>query len=655
MIRILTRLIGIFIFCVTVNHGFAQKNKSDQESPVLFTLDKKPILAQEIIYLYRKPNQNKPEEFTEQKIEEYLDLFIKFKLKVEEARHRGLDTTAGFKKEYNSYREELRKPYLPDNKLVDSLTQLTYDRLKEEIRASHILIKVSPDASPADTARAYERVMAIRKRVLNGEDFGTVALETSEDESVKLNKGDLRYFTAMQMVFPFEQVAYRTKVGDVSMPVRTQFGYHIIKVVDRKPSRGEVEVSHIMIRTGQNQDNEKARNTIFDVYDKLQKGVSWEELCKEYSEDPSSKDNGGKLRPFGVGAMPAVPQFEDAAFNLKSPGEISDPVQTQYGWHILRLTSKIPLPSFEEMATSLKNRVSRDERTQISKQAAQTKMRREFGFSENLTTKASIVNLADSTLQSGKWHPVTADLSKQVLFSVNSRPYLAGDFFQYVFRNQRATSQDPRKYMEQLYAQYVDEVLGLQFEEKIKREHPDYAWLLKEYYEGILLFEIMEKEVWNRATEDSVGQLKYYESHRDKYKAGERVAAKLYSSSSITAMDQLKKFLETGDSVKLAEWIKKEKVRQESGSFEKAERPVLSKITWAPGIYRTENNGLHYMVWVKKVLPPGNRTFAEARASVISDYQQYLEDQWLAQLRKKYPVKINKKGKQYLMSQLIKK
>ena len=214
---------------------------------------------------------------------------------------------------------------------------------------------------------------------LKGADFGKLATEFSDDPSAKVNKGNLGYFTALQMVYPFETAAYETKVGSISLPVRTRFGYHIIKVNNRRPARGEVEVSHIMIRTGSAKENEKVKNTIFTVYEQLQAGVKWDDLCNEYSEDASTKESGGRLRPFGTGGMATVPEFERIAFHLQKPGDISDPFQTQYGWHIIRLERKIPLPSFEEISASLKTRVTRDERTELSKQALQIRLRKEFG------------------------------------------------------------------------------------------------------------------------------------------------------------------------------------------------------------------------------------------------------------------------------------
>jgi peptidyl-prolyl cis-trans isomerase SurA len=639
----------LILFFLTLSASGQKKNES-----TLFTIAKKPVSIEEFSYLYTKNNQGKKEEFTEQKIEEYLNLFINFKLKVEEARSRGYDTTAAFRKEYSTYREELRKPYLPDGNLIDSLTAMTYARMKEEVKASHILVNVPADATPSDTLKAFQKILKIRDRVLAGEDFDAVAVETSEDPTAKMNKGSLGWFTALQMVFPFEQAAFATRVGDVSKPIRTSFGYHIVKVHGRRPASGEVEVSHIMLRTMDENDNDRARNLAFEIFEKLQKGLSWNELCAEYSEDPSSKDNGGKLRAFGVGAMPAVPEFEAAAFNLKNPGDISDPVKTQFGWHLIKLEKRIPLPPFEELSASIKNRVSRDERAQISRQAIQNKMKRDFGFKENSDIKTKLFTLADSSLTQGKWR-INGRGTSDVVFVMDNKNYTVLDFLQYLEKNQKANLAGPAKYIEQMYNQYVDQVQGLAFEEKIKKENPEYGFLLNEYYEGILLFEIMEKEVWNKASEDSVGQRKYYEAHRDTYKASERVKANIFSSSSTDALTRLQALVSAGDSIAIQEFITKEKIRRETGNFEKTDRPVLGKVNWAPGIYLAESGSNHYLVWIKAIVAPGIKSYDEARSSVISEYQNHLEKEWIDKLKKKFPVKVNKKGKQKLIDQLVKK
>jgi peptidyl-prolyl cis-trans isomerase SurA len=647
----------VLLGSATISFSFAQ-SKKQKSTPAqnLFTVNKKSVTTNEFIYLYKKNHQNKAEDFTSEKIQEYLDLFINFKLKVEEAKARGLDTTQAFKREFSQYKEELRKPYLPDTKLTDSLVRLTYNRMKEEVKASHILINVKPDASPEDTLKAYNRIIEIRNKIKNGEDFGMAASQFSEDPSARTNNGNLGYFTAMQMVYPFETAAYNTKVGEVSMPVRSRFGYHIIYVTDRRPARGEVEVSHIMIRTGDDKDNEKAKNTIFDIYDQLQGGVKWEDLCKQYSEDPGSKDNGGRLRQFGTGAMANIPEFERIAFSLTRPGEISDPFQTQYGWHIIRLERKIPLAPFEELSTSLKSRVNRDERTQVSKQALGTKLRKEFLYTEVPLVKSKVLALADTTIKKGKWKaPVYPNGQKEILFMLTDKKYTVQEFLNYAQKSQKSTAQTPEKYLEELYNHFVDaNILALQ-EEKIMREHPDYNYLLQEYYEGILLFDIMEKEVWNKASADSVGQHRYYEAHVKDYQAGERAKASFYFTASGGFMEKLKPLLQAGDEKAINEFVAQNKLKTETGYYKKEEKTILQKVPWAAGVHSAENNGMYYLAWIRNILPPGAMSFEEARPAVISDYQTYLEKNWVEQLKKKYSVKVNEKGKKYIFQNLQQK
>lgn len=627
----------------------AQSNEINEKSQTLFAINERPVSTDEFIYLYRKNHQHKPEEFTRDKIEAYLTLFVNYKLKVEEAISRGMDTTSAFKKEYQTYRDELLKPYMPDSKVIDSMVLLTYNRLKQEVKASHILIAVNPDASPADTLEAYNKISEIRSKAIRGEDFGELAAKYSEEPGAENTKGNLGYFTALQMVFPFEQAAYLTPVGEVSEPVRTKFGYHIVKVHNRQPSRGEVEVSHIMIRSD-GEESTDARDTIFDIYDKLQKGMSWEELCEQYSQDPNSKDKGGKLRPFGVGgAMASVPAFQDMAFSLRQPGEISDPIQTQFGWHILRLESKIPLPPFEELRPSLTQKVSRDERVKISREALREKMRKQFDYVENTGVSTRLAEIADSLVALNQAVPI----ANEVLFSMQARPYRVKDFADFI-REQPPLPKtiSPRQYVEDLFSRFVDHIQIRLLEEKVTRESENFKWLLKEYYEGILLFEIMEREIWNKALEDTVGQRKYFEQHASEFKAGERIVGKIYHSSEKGQLEKLKAMVEDNEEG-ISDFLAAYRIRQDTGSFEKKDRTIFSKINWAPGIHLTDHNGVNYLVVIEKILPPGPSTFEEARASVISDYQTFLEDSWITELRRKFGVKVNKRAKKRAFSQLI--
>ena len=644
-------VVAFLFFFLFVFSGANAQRKKQSTPPTLFSVNGRSISDREFIYLYNKNHQNKSEEFTKQKIDEYLDLFINFKLKVEEARMRGIDTTSAFRKEYNTYKEELRRPYLPEGKMIDSLVKLTYARLTEEVRASHILVGVAPDASPGDTVQAFNRIMEIKAKAMAGEDFGSLAATYSEDPSAKQNKGDLGYFTALQMVYPFETAAYSGKPGTVVGPVKTRFGYHILKIADRKPARGEVEVSHIMVRTGTDRDENNARNRIFEVYDELKGGVPWNELCAQYSEDLNSRSNNGRLRPFGVGAMASVPEFDQVAFALQNSGDISDPFQTAYGWHIVRLEQKIPLPSFEELAPTLRTRVQRDERVQVSKEALVKRLKNEYGFAENQAVKTKIFSMADSSLTSGKW-VVTDWPASETVFTLKSKGTPARDFVKYVNENQRKANIAPDKYITQLYEGFVEAVINRVYEEQLVRANPDYEMLLKEYYEGILLFDIMEKEVWNKASQDSAGLRLYFNANARNYMAGERASVEIFSGSPDN-ISQVKASFEKPDSVAVEEMIKSRRVRKETGVFQRKDRPALEKSEWAVGTYSVENNGIYYLVRILGIIPPGQMTFDEAKAQAISDYQNYLEKNWVEELRKKYPVKINEKARQEVYKKLV--
>ncbi len=642
------RGILIVVLIVVVFPSVGQKSKKtikkkEVSNPVLFSVQNQEVSADEFIYLYGK-NHPGDADRTADKIQEYFDLYINFKLKVTEAISRGMDTTASFKKEYNSYKEELRKPYLPDNKIIDSLVRLTYERLKFELEASHILIGVKEDAAPADTLAAYKKCMDLKEKAQHGNDFGVLAQQYSEDPSAKQNKGSLGYFTALQMVYPFETAAYQAGVGEVVGPVRTQFGYHLINVSDKRPSSGEVEVAHIMLRTASGKEDVAVRDQIFKIHEQAVGGMDWDELCKQFSEDPGSKDTGGLIRPFGIRGMASVPEFEETAFALKNIGEISDPFRTTYGWHIIRLVRKIPLPSFEDLEVSLKNRVSRDQRVQVSRQQLLAKLKKHYQFTENQTTKAAILQIL-------KEEGDTNGIASEILFTLNGATFRVQDFIEFVDKNNATAAKTSGDKVYEAFVQ--DRILQLE-ETRILNENPEYGMLLKEYYEGILLFEIMEKEVWNKASADSVGLATYFSLHADQYFAGERADINLYSSRKEGFSTALVDLIAVGDSVKIAQYVSANGIRLEQGLFEKEDRPIFSSIKWAKGVQTADNSGMYYLAEILNILPPGPMTLEEAKVSVLTDYQEYLEQQWVEGLKTKYPIRINEKGKKYAFEQLQK-
>lgn len=644
---------AVSLLLFLTSRAWAQTNQNARPS-VLFTIDGKPTNTSEFIYLYRKNHPNKTEDYTQAKIDEYLNLFINFKLKIIEAQKRGLDTTSKFNKELKTYRDELKKPYRAEKDVLDKLTRETYNHLTQEVKASHILIQLKSDATPDDTVKAFNKISDIKRRIVGGEDFEKLARELSEDPSAKYNGGSLGYFTAMQMVYPFEEAAYQTEVGEISSIVRTRFGYHLIKVIDKRASKGEVEVSHILLRS--TKENEaKQKNSIFEIYDQVKNGRNWDELCKQYSEDSNTKNSGGRLRPFGVGALAAVPEFEATAFAMQNPGDISDPFQSTIGWHIVRLEKKIPVPPYAEVEASLKKRVARDERMKISEQAAASKRRKDLRLTENVENKGKIIALADSSLLKGKWKFANnSEMMSLVLCTINGKDIKAEDFILSVEHQHSTSKLNPAIYMEQLYQVWIEEKIDNTEEEKIILENPDFKYLLTEYREGILLFEIMEKEIWNKASEDTVGQRKYYTEHLLKYNAGNRIEARIFSATDRSFLEEVKKKVSNGDTLKEAE-MKKFKSVQNFRNYEKGDSKTIDKINWVPGLQETDIDGIYYLVEVKRLIAPGSKKLDEARAKVISDYQDLLERSWVAQLRNKFHVNVNNKGKKVVIEELIKK
>lgn len=640
-------LIMIIIWVCFSAHG----QKKSPGDLTLFEIDSRPVTVDEFVYLYNKNNQGRKDEFTKEKIDEYIDLLINFKLKVREAESRGIDSLPEFIKELNGYKEELKKPFIAEVDELKRLTEQAYQRLGQEVKASHILINVGLEDAPADTLAAFNKIMDIRAKARQGEDFEKLAREFSEDPSAKINGGNLGYFSALQMVFPFEEAAYHMNVGEISNPIRTQFGYHLIKVFDKRPSSGEVEVSHILIRGS----DDNAEKIIDDVYNQLQKDRNWDSLCAKYSQDPGTKDNGGRLRPFGLGALASAPKFEEAAFSLEEPGSVSRPVQTSFGWHIIRLERKIPLPPFEELKASLEKRVARDERMTLSKALAEERRRKKFNYQETPLLKNKLSQLADSSLIMSNWRLNKTGVNEsEVLFTIEGKPVSVKDFASYLVSNQSPSKMTPGDYLQSLYDQFVDKKLASIEDMKLQQEYPAYRKLVNEYREGILLFNIMEKEVWNKASADSIGQRKYYDAHPEKYQADLRVEARIFSTEDEKFRDLIKVKLERGDTLTRDD-TKRFKGIINFRSYEKGDNKVIDLISWSIGVHQLETDGMYYLVEVSELVPPGRKRFEEVRSSVISDYQDWLEMEWISGLKKKYPIKVNAKGKKRAIEKLITK
>ena len=520
-------------------------------SSALISVDEDPVPTQEFLYVYNKNNQNNQPKSREE-IDDYLDLFINFKLKVREAEALGLHKDSSFIKELQGYQKQLANPYLAETRLLDSMARITYERLETEINASHILIQVASDAKPEDTLAAYNRIISHRESIIDqGKTFEQIAQDYSEDPSAKQNQGNLGYFTAMQMVYPFEEAAYNLPIDSISDPVRTSFGYHIIKVHDKRTSQGRVQVSHILIRA-QNGISEKdsalAANRAFEIYQKASNNEDWDLLCRQFSEDLGTKMKGGALPWFKTGDISNIPAFEKAAFTIEKVGSIHEPVKTAYGWHIIRLDNKQGLEEFEVLEPKIRSSLTANSRAALNQHELVKRLKKENKFKEHQAVVDEAMQLANVTLNKGTWksQPHWVVQSKE-LFSIDKTSYPVSEFYQYVEAHQPLKYQeDPTVMMRLAYQDFVRERLIDYEEQHLGEKFYDYKMLHQEYRDGILLFQLMESKVWNQAIQDTAGLRSYFDGHRNKYQWDDRVSANVFNVADEAALKEVESFLEKG-------------------------------------------------------------------------------------------------------------
>jgi peptidyl-prolyl cis-trans isomerase SurA len=636
-----------FLFGLMTQLAFAQKE------PVVMTINDKPVTKSEFLQIYTKNNPNPS--FDKDSLDRYMELFQVFKLKVAEAEALGYDTLPRLQKELEGYKKQLALPYLIDSVQNQAMVQEAYNRTATEVRCSHILVKLDPNASPKDTLAAYNRLLGLKARIEKGEDFASVAKSKlgSEDPSVVNNGGDLGYFTAFQMVYPFEEKAYTTQVGAVSEPFRTRFGYHILKVTDKRAARGTIKVAHLMISTGREASAETRQNAekkINEIYDSLSTGASWEKMVSAYSEDANSIKKSGELPAFGSGtSQRMVLEFEDAAFSLKRVGEFSKPVKTQYGYHIIKLIEWTPVKSYDLLRRELQAKVNKDERSKITQDSFVQKLKQQY----NYTYKADkglawFEQQIDSTFFMGKWKASSLK-SNKTLFVLGGQKFKQQAFAQYVEKNFRTVRKDaPAVVVKQLYTQWEKNQILAYEEALLPAKYPAYKALVQEYHDGIILYEIMQDQVWNKAVKDTAGLRAFFMENRSKYVWSQRLDATVYECKDEHVAVQVYGMLVSADTItskEVLEVINKDselnlKVRM--NKFEVAQTPYLQDRNFTPGLNPVYSmDGKWYVVKVAAVLAPAPKEFNEAKGLATSDFQAFLEKKWLEALRLKHKIVIN--------------
>lgn len=604
----------------------------------------------------------------QQSLRDYMDLYVNFRLKVKAAEDAGFDTVGYVQEELHNYRAQAAEPYMMDSELKERLVREAYDHFGYDVRARHILFSLPEHAEPADTLKVYRLAMAVRDSILKGADFAEMAYRHSDEIARRRKRGttvftgregDLGYFTAFGMVYPFEQAVYNMKVGEISKPVRTRFGYHIIQLLDKQKALGKVSIAHILVKETAADTTEGAKAAVKDkideAYDRLEQGDAFEMVARRYSEDAATADYGGGLPEFVVSRM--IPEIVGAVYGMK-PGTYSKPIHTRLGWQIIYLYNTSGIDGLEVLRPDIEYRISsnRDMRAEMPLQSFAHRLMREYGMKENPAVLSQFIkNLVTDDIVKGRWvFDSTDNLYAKTLFVYDGKNVPLREFARYVAEKQRMSHGSKDFVVRKMYDAYKNAYAFQHELLKLDVKYPEFKDLMTEYRDGVYLFEMMNDRVWSKASQDTVGLEKFYEEHKADYMWPEKADAVLviYDVRE-AATEKVRKWINkayaTGktDAGQLqAEADKKfgkGAVRVEEGLYAPGESMFLDRIAWEEGVSNDILSGesLKAFAVIRGIIPEKQKKLEEVRGLVITDYQNYLDKTWIEELKARYPVLIN--------------
>lgn len=622
-----------------------------------------------------------------QTLDEYVELYATFRAKLKDAYALGFDTMPNLIEELKTYRDELAAPYLIDSATLERILHEAYDRNHYSLRAAHILIMVSPDASPEDTLKAYKRIMGLRDRIMGGEDFFAVSSEEvhrqQPEAPTRPNEGDLGYFTAFDMVYPFENAAYALKVGEVSMPVRTRFGYHIIKLLDKVEMFGKCDLAHIWLM---GQDSTMRKYEINDCYNRLVDGQDFAIVARQ-SDDRTTNGNGGLMPNATLNNIP--PEYVDVAQHLKE-GEFSKPFFTQYGWHIVKMVRRDTLPPYESMVPYYKQKMTRDQRGEESRKAFTLSSMKRYGIQDLTKTpvpqpkgkkrkKKEPVKMQASLQQLYDIVPVEATRNRwdyndsmvtdiHPILTMPGKSYTTLDLARYISTHQRGERPLKSEYFVNMkYSDFIDSVVMVYVDSRLEKDNPELAAVVEEYRHGLMIFNYNNAMVWRKALHDTAGFADFYarESSTKRmdnpddsvyfWKTRARVVTVNVVDSACIAPAKAAKILKKALKKNKGSLEMKDMLTEAVGKKCTAPRPVsvapdlvemghqnlLSAGQWQKGVYLSPKTKGYRAVVVEEVMPPMLKGQMEARGYYMNGFQNEVERKHNDMLSKKYNVKIN--------------
>lgn len=611
-------------------------------SQTLFSYGNHPVSKEEFVKAFLKNNNQK--EFSEKDYRDYLNLYIRFKLRVQAAYDQRLDTLSTQKGELTDFRNQVIDEFVNDQSSLDKLVKEAFERSRKDIHVAHIFIPFS-----ADTAQAWKKATDVYNELKKGADFKSVATRYSADTSVKSNQGDIGWITAFTLSYPFENIIYSTPAGQFSSPYRSSLGYHMFKNLGERKAVGKLKVAQILVAFFPDASEAVQKSTQHkadSVYKLLQQGASFPDMVSKFSNDRTTFATGGEMEEFGIGKYES--SFNDVVFALDQKGTITKPILTAYGYHIVKLLERIPVNedvNNPEAMALLKQQVMADPRMEVSRQTARKRMAGLAGYKKAAIDPGKIWLYTDSALQGRKFTGIT---DQTLLFSFGKEQVTAGDWIKYLqVAGGRAVLSSSRTYGD-LMDQFTQSALEQHYKNHLEEYNSAFAAQMKEFKDGNLLFEIMQRTIWQKAAADSTGLMAYYRQNKNKYWWEASADAILFTCKDSATARELKSKLEKSKNWRALILPYGENVQADSGRYELTQLPVRSNTaafaanTLSEPVKSASENTSYLFTYIIRIYPEkAPRNFEDAKGFVLNDYQSYLEDKWIESLRLKYPVKVD--------------
>jgi len=634
-----TTIYLILFFCLTNFSVSAQ---------TLFTYGDQAVSKEEFLKAFQKNNTDK--KATEQSYRDYLELYIRYKLKVKAAYDAKTDTLAGQIAEMQNFRNQVVGTYMNDNESLNKLVNEAFARSQKDIHVAHIFIAIPKTATAADTVKLYQKAAAIYEELKKGKDFTEEVMTNSDDPSAKTNHGDIGYITAFSLPYEIENVIYNLQPSQFSKPYRSKVGYHIFKNLGERKAIGKIKTAQILIAFPPNATDsakKSAKQKADSIYKAIKNGANFSDMAKLFSGDNLSYQTGGEMAEFGTGKFDQA--FENAAFALAKDGDISEPVLTNFGYHIIKRLQKKPVPSLNNKETieGYRQRVLNDPRNEYAKKNLLQKILKDANFKPAPVNEDSLWALTERDIKNPALSKEDSTKATKTLFSFAKKNVTIKEWLNYV-RPIRTITKNENKPNKELLDQFIEASAFEYYRVHLEDYNKEFAYQLNEFRDGNLLFEIMQRKIWDKASSDSTGLKNYFEAHKEKYFWQPSAEAVLFTcSSEKTATDIRKKLQQAG----VSSWKKMVDssaglAQADSGRFELSQLPMAEQKTYSAGQLSSmstnqTDNTVTFAYIVKMYNDREPRNYNDAKGFVINDYQSYLEDNWIAELKKKYPIKIN--------------